>query len=86
MLFTIYKELMLGIYERLGAPSAKQLYVAAIRGGLEVNQKQAQDFVNRQADKQLFAKAPGSDSQTTARSPNSEWQSDIIDLKQFGGT
>ena len=73
---------MQAIYEILGAPSAKQLYVAAVRGGLEVNQKQAQDFVNRQADKQLFAKAPGSDSQTAARSENSEWQADIINRSQ----
>ena len=74
---------MQAVYEKLGAPTGKQLYVASIRQGLEVSKKQAQDFVNRQADKQLFAKAPTSDSQTAARSDNSEWQADLIDLKQF---
>ena len=76
---------MEAVYERLGAPTAKQLYVAAIRQGIEISKKQAQDFVNRQADKQLFAKGPTSDSQTVARSENSEWQADLIDLKQVGG-
>ena len=56
------------IYARLGAPSATQLYVSAIRQGLEISKKQAQDFVARQQDKQLFAKAPTSDSKTAIRS------------------
>ena len=74
---------MEALYERLGAPSATQLYVAAIRQGLEISKKQAQDFVARQQDKQLFAKAPTSDSKTAIRSENSDHMADLIDLKQF---
>jgi len=74
---------MEALYERLGAPSATQLYVAAIRQGLEISKKQAQDFVARQQDKQLFAKAPTSDSKTAIRSENSDHMADLVDLKQF---
>ena len=76
---------MEALYNRLGAPGAKQLYVAAVREGLAVNMKQARDFVARQADTQLFSKTPGSDSQTATRGPRSDFQADLVDLKQFGG-
>ena len=74
---------MEALYERLGTPSANQLYVAAIRQGLQINRKQAQDFVARQEETQLFAKAPTSDSKTAIRSEISDHMADLIDLKQF---
>ena len=75
---------MQAIFERLGgAPSSNALYVASIRAGLQVTRKQAQDFVARQQETQLFAKAPTSDSKTAIRSENSDHLADLVDLKQF---
>ena len=73
------------IYDRLGGPSARQLRVAALREGLEVNTKQVSDFVARKADAQLFQQPQGSDMTTATRGPKSDFQADLIDLKQFGG-
>jgi hypothetical protein len=74
---------MQAIYERLGAPSATQLYVAAVREGLQVSRKEAQEFVARQQETQLFAKVPESDSKTAIRSEKSDHMADLIDLKQL---
>ena len=76
---------MLAIYERLGAPSARQLKVAALREGLAVSTREVNDFVARQQDAQIFKKPPSSDSTTATRSEGSDFQIDLIDLKQFGG-
>ena len=73
-------------YNELIAPSANQLRVAVLRAGGQISQKEARDYVARQADKQLFAKAStGGDSSTATRDEKSDLQADLIDLKQFGG-
>ena len=69
------------IYERLGAPTARQLHAAAVRENLEVNKKQTADFVARQAEQQTFKAPPTSQGQTGAREKNSDAQADIIDMK-----
>lgn len=74
---------MQAIFDRLATPTATQLYVASVRAGLAVSKKQAQDFVARQADKQLFARGPKSDLQTATRSETSDHQIDLVDLKQL---
>ena len=72
-------------YNRLGAPSATQLRVAVLRAGGQISPQQARDYVARQADRQLFAKAPGSQEQTATRDEKSDMQADLIDLAQFRG-
>ena len=69
------------IYEKLGAPSGRQLRFAAIREGLEVSAKQADEFVKKQAERQVFAPRPTSDGVTASRGPGEEFQADLIDFK-----
>ena len=72
-------------FERLGAPSATQLRVAVLRAGGEISATQAQQYVARQADTQLFAKRKGGESQTATRDETSDMQADLVDLSQFMG-
>ena len=72
---------MEAIYDRLGAPSATALHAAAVRAGLDVNRKQAREFVNRKAEVQTFKPPPTSKGETATREKNSDMQADIIDLK-----
>jgi len=74
------------IYDRLGGPSARQLRVAALREGVEVSDKQVKDFIARRSDAQVFEKPKGSDMTTATRGPTTDFQADLVDLKQFGGT
>jgi len=69
------------IYERLGAPTARQLYAAAVRENLEVSRQQTAAFVERQAEQQTFKAPPTSQGQTVAREKKSDMQADIIDMK-----
>ena len=78
--------MLAAVYSRLGAPSAKQLRVAALREGLQVSPKDAQDFVNRQQDAQVFRKKVQSDGVTATRGPTTDLQIDLVDLKQFAGS
>ncbi len=70
---------MQAVYEWLGAPSARQLRFAALREGLEVSAKQAEDFVNAQQARQIFQDQPRSDGVTASLGPGQEYQADIID-------
>ena len=74
---------MEALYERLGTPSAQQLYVSAIRAGLQTTKKQAQEFVAREGTRQTFAKPQPSNGKTAIRSENSDHFGDLIDLKSF---
>ena len=74
------------IYERLGAPSAKQLRFAALQDGLRVSPQEAQAFVNKQQENQIFRQKPSSDGVTASRGPGVELQLDLVDLKQFGNS
>jgi hypothetical protein len=69
------------IYEKIGAPSGRQLRFAAIREGLAVSAKQADDYVKGQAERQVFAPRPVSDGATASRGPGEEYQADILDFK-----
>jgi hypothetical protein len=69
------------LYEKYGQPSGRQLRFAAIREGLQVSAKQADDFVKGQAESQIFAKRPVSDGATASRGPGEEYQADILDFK-----
>ena len=69
------------LYEKLNAPSGRQLRFAAIREGLEVSAKQADEFVKKQADRQVFAPRPVSDGKTASRGPGEEYMADLIDFK-----
>ena len=72
-------------YNELGAPSATQLRIGVLRAGGQISPKEARDYIARQGDKQLFAKAPGSESQTATRDEQSDMQADLIDLAQYKG-
>ena len=74
------------IYEELGAPSSRQLRFAALRRGVQVSAKEAQDFVNSKQEKQIFRQKVQSEGVTASRGPDQAWQIDLIDLKQFGNS
>ena len=69
------------LYEKLGAPSGRQLRFAALREGLQVSAKAADDYVKGKAERQVFAPRPVSDGVTASRGPGEEFQADLIDFK-----
>jgi hypothetical protein len=73
-------------YERLGAPSAKQLRFALVREGVQISPAEATSFVNKQQENQIFAKKPQADGKVATRGPGESMSIDLIDLKQFGNS
>ena len=71
------------LFNRLGTPGTRAVYVAALREGLDVSKKQVADFVARQAEAQIFRPAAAPKGQTAVRGPQIDWQLDLIDLKQL---
>jgi hypothetical protein len=72
------------LYEKLGAPSGRQLRFAALREGLQVSAKAADDYVKGQAERQVFAPRPVSDGVTASTGPGDSYQADILDFKASG--
>ncbi len=68
---------------RLGTPTAKQLYVSAMREGIAVSRRQVNDWVARQETAQLFRAPPASKGKTATRDEKDSLQVDLIDLKQL---
>ena len=77
---------MEAIYERLGAPNARQLRIATLREGIAVSAKEAEDFVKNKTERQLFRPPQLSQGQTASRGMGEEYQADLIDLAVFGGS
>ena len=66
-----------------GRQGADKLYDKAVRAGLSVTRKAAQEFVKAQSTSQVFQARPKSDGRVVATGPNKVWQVDIVDFKQF---
>ena len=69
------------LYEKLGAPSADKLFIAAKKQGLVVNKKQVQTFVSWMGERQVFKPGPKSRGQTASESIDARAQIDLIDFK-----
>jgi len=59
------------------------LYNKAVKSGLAVTRKQAQEFVKSQASAQVFHPRARSDGKVVATGPLKSWQVDVMDLTQF---
>ena len=71
------------IWIDIGRAGAEKLYDKAVKTGLAVNRKQAQEFVKSQASAQVFQPRARSDGTVVATAPLKTWQVDIMDMKQF---
>ena len=77
---------MEALYERLGAPSARQLRFAALREGLNVSAKETEDFIRTKQEKQQFRQPQLSQGQTATPGMGEFYQADLIDMAVFGGS
>ena len=77
---------MEAIYERLGAPNARQLRIAALRENIPVSAKEAEAFLKTKTERQIFRQPQLSQGQTASRGMGEEYMADLIDLAVFGGT
>ena len=70
------------MYDQNPGIGSKQLYIKALKDGLDVNKRVVEDFHKRQGDKQVFQqrKTPNGE---TAPKDESEAQVDLIDMKAF---
>ena len=59
------------------------MYNKAVKSGLAVTRKQAQEFVKSQASAQVFQPRAKSDGRVVATAPLKSWQVDVMDMKQF---
>jgi len=59
------------------------LYNKAVKSGLAVTRKPAQEFVKSQASAQVFHPRARSDGKVVATGPLKSWQVDVMDLTQF---
>ncbi len=71
------------IWIDIGRAGAEKLYDKAVKTGLAVTRKQAQEFVKSQASAQVFQPRARSDGKVVATAPLKTWQVDIMDMKQF---
>jgi len=67
----------------IGRQGAEKLYNKAVKSGLVVTRKQAQEFVKSQASAQVFQPRAKSDGRVVATAPLKSWQVDVMDMKQF---
>ena len=67
----------------IGRQGAEKLYNKAVKSGLAVTRKQAQEFVKSQASAQVFHPRARSDGKVVATGPLKSWQVDVMDLTQF---
>ncbi len=66
-----------------GRAGAEKLYDKAIKSGLVVSRKQAQEFVKSQAEAQVFQPRARSDGKVVATGPLITWQVDVMNFTQF---
>ena len=66
--------------ERLGAPSAEKLFIAAKQRGLRVTKKQVRDFASRLGERQLYRPVQRAEGKTASEDIDSRFQMDLIDL------
>ena len=71
------------VWLEAGRPGVDKFYAAALRGGLAIKRKDAQDFVKKQETRQVFAPGPVSSGNVTASRIDDRWQVDLIDWKQM---
>ena len=71
------------LWVQIGRQGAEKLYDKAVKSGLEVTRKEAQQFVKSQASAQVFQTRPKSDGKVVATGRLKSWQVDIMDFKQF---
>ena len=69
------------IYEAAGRPGIAKFQAAANRAGLQLTATQAQEFVRKQSESQVFRAPPRSSGKVTAPRRNQTWQADVIDYK-----
>jgi hypothetical protein len=77
---------MEALYERLGAPNARQLRIAALRENIPVSAKEAEEFVKNKTERQIYRQPQLSQGQTASRGMGEEYMADLIDLAVFGGS
>ena len=71
------------VWLEAGRPGVDKFYAAALRGGLAIKRKDAQEFVKKQETRQVFAPGPVSSGNVTASRIDDRWQVDLIDWKQM---
>ena len=64
------------IYNRLGAPSSRQLRFAALTENLQISPAEADRFVSLKSERQLFAPPKLSDGKAVSLGPGTEYQAD----------
>ena len=69
------------LWESIGRGGAKKLRDAARRAGLQTSLKEAEEFVKKQAETQVFARAPQSKGRIVAPRRGARVQLDLIDQK-----
>ena len=70
------------IYEEAGKPGARGFRTAARRAGINLTQKQAQQFVGQQAEGQIFQGRLPSDGKITSSREDMRFQADLLDFSK----
>ena len=71
------------IYEEQGRPGVQAFRFAARRAGVQISQAEAKDFVQRQAQGQIFAGRLPSDGKIVGGGRDDiRWQMDVIDYSK----
>ena len=70
------------IYNEAGKPGARLFRTAARKKGIDITQKQAQQFVSQQAEGQIFQGRLPSDGKITASRSDSRFQADLLDFSK----
>ena len=68
------------IYEEVGKPGARVFRTAARKKGQNITQAEAQEFVKKQAQGQVFASRLPSDGKVTASRADMRFQVDLLDI------
>ena len=73
---------MEALYEQLGRPGARALFLAAKRQGLNVSEKQVKTFLATRAEKQQFQAPERSKGKIASETLNARYQMDIMDTRR----
>ena len=70
------------IYEDSGKPGARLFRTAVKKAGIDITQKQAQQFVSQQAEGQIFQGRLPSDGKITSSREDMRFQADLLDFSK----
>ena len=70
------------IFDESGRPGARSLRIAALRQGVRITQREAQQFVAQQSTSQVLQQRLPSDGKVTASREDSRFQLDLLDFSK----